>query len=913
MNQKRRTTAPPSSPNLYTGGEDFIRRILDAEPGFVYIFDLRERRFVFSNRELFVQFGYTAQELGDIGEDLLATIIPPRDLPRLAEHFESLRQASDDDYLEFEYTVFAKDGEERVVHSRDAVFARSDDGSVTQIVGVAHDITRYKKIEQDLRASTAQLTPIIEHSTNLFYSHTADHVLTYVSPQSEHFFDCEPDEALRRWTEFATDHPMNRIGFEATQRAIDTGERQPPYELELRTLKNRIIWVEVRESPVVADGKTIAIVGSLSDITDRKNAEKQLKRSEEYYRSLIENASDIVTVLDRKGRFTFTSPSMQRLMGYPPHELLGKNMVNFIHPDDQMKIIRSFAIGMRRQGVTQRDLARFRHADGSWRTFDSIGMSIRNQDGELAGIINSRDISDRVEFERKLQRSEERYRSFFEDDLSGAYISTPDGTILDCNPAFVRMFGFASVEEAKATGTTALYKNPNDRAKLLQFLEKEKKVEYHPMELLRRDGTTLYAVGNITATTDADGHIVRMKGYLFDETKRRQLETELVQAQKMESLGRLAGGIAHDFNNLLAIILGQAGLLARNSDDAERVKKGAETIETASHRGADLIKQLLTFARKTDVSLGSVDLNASVKELIAFIQVTFPKTIEIRSELSDRLSPVSGDPTQLYQVLLNLCVNARDAMPNGGVLTIRTELVPQSDIPKDLRPGTGSYVKVTIHDTGVGMDRQTIERIYEPFFTTKEQGKGTGLGLSVAFGIVESHHGHIDVRSAPDSGTAFHVYFSVADASSLPDEKNSTDPSPLSTGKETILIIEDEEMLRDMLDLALQDQGYKRIIAVDGKEGITLFAEHHDTIDLVVTDMGLPKVNGKQVVREITTIDPLARIIVMSGYLEPGIRSALLSMGVQAILQKPFITDDLLRAVREVLDLKGRVSDGSPS
>ncbi len=904
MGLKRRTNAPPSSPELYTGGEDFIRRILDTEPSYVYIYDLHERRNIFSNRELFVQFGYSPQDLKDLGESVLPTIIHPEDLPRLRAHFEALSRLTDDEYLEFEYRVFTKDRKERVVHSRDAVFARATDGSVKQIVGVAHDITKHKRTEEELRANAAQLRPIIEHSTNLFYSHTADHVLTYVSPQSRQFFDCEPEEALRRWTEFATDHPINKLGFEATQRAIRTGQRQPPYELELRTVKGRILWVEVRESPVVVDGKVLAIVGSLSDITDRKNAEEQLRQSERYYRSLIENASDIVTVLDRKGRITFTSPSMKRLIGYAPEDLLGKNLVNFIHPEDQWKIIRSFAKGMSQPGLHQQDIARFRHADGSWRIFDSIGMAVRNQDGEMVGIINARDITDRIRFEEELRQSEERYRSFFEDDLSGAYISTPDGTILDCNPSFVRMFGFASVDEARSVRTSDLYKRPDERAALLRLLQKQRKVEYHPLELMRRDGTTLYAVGNIAAVMDDQGRIIRMKGYLFDETKRRQLETELVQAQKMESLGRLAGGIAHDFNNLLAIILGQAGLLRRNSSDGERVRKGAEAIEKASHRGADLVRQLLTFARKTDVSLGAVNLNDSLKELIAFIQVTFPKTIEIRPDLADNLPKVAGDATQLYQVLLNLCVNARDAMPKGGTLSLRTCVVPVSRLRKAPQ-GTPSstYVCVDIGDTGMGMDPGTLERIYEPFFTTKEQGKGTGLGLSVAFGIVESHNGVIDVETAPDKGTTFHIYFPASTAVENVAEGETGETVASTGGREQILIVEDEELLRDMIDLALQEKGYRRLIATDGQEALAVFAGNGDTIDLIVTDLGLPKLNGRQVVKELLEVDPGLRIVVMSGYLEPGVRSELLSLGVRAILQKPFVMDDLTRTVREVLDV----------
>jgi PAS domain S-box-containing protein len=230
-------------------------------------------------------------------------------------------------------------------------------------------------------------------------------------------------------------------------------------------------------------------------------------------------------------------------------------------------------------------------------------MAVLNHDGELVGIINSRDITDRIEVENRLRRSEEQYRSFFEDDLSGAYITTPEGTILECNPAFVRMFGFSSREEATKANASALYKNPEDRKQILRLLTEEKKIEYQSLELIRQDGTALYAVGNIAGTFDESGRLTSMKGYLFDETKRRQLEGELVQAQKMESLGRLAGGIAHDFNNLLAIILGQAGLLERQSSDPERVRKGAETIGKASHRGADLVKQLLTFARSRELHL----------------------------------------------------------------------------------------------------------------------------------------------------------------------------------------------------------------------------------------------------------------------------------------------------------------------
>jgi PAS domain S-box-containing protein len=611
-------------------------------------------------------------------------------------------------------------------------------------------------------------------------------------------------------------------------------------------------------------------------------------------------AMSITTVADE--RFIDVNERYCIFSGYAREEIIGRRVMDldmWAHPDDRISVthqllkegaVRGFEFKMRRRSGEVRDVLA---------SFELIELAGENERVLISTFI---DISERKSAEEALKKSEERYRNFFEDDLTGDFMSTPDGEIMSCNPAFARIFGFASVGEAMAYNANNLFPVPEERETFMRLLNHEKKLEYYEVEYLRRDGSPVYCVENAVGIFDTSGNLTQIKGYIFDESKRKSLEKQLIQAQKLESLGTLASGIAHDFNNILCIVLGYATLLTRQTSDPENMKLSIETVVKACRRGAALVNQLLTFARKAEPELTLVKLNDSVIEISKLLSETITKTIVINLDLEQELPAISADATQMHQVLLNLCVNARDAMPNGGTLTIATHL-QQSDVVRKKFPNVAArqYVALIVRDAGVGMDEKTRSRIFEPFFTTKERGKGTGLGLSVVFGIMESHKGYIAVDSEPGKGTTFYLYFPVPESQDI-EQANAETQKEIPGGDETILVVEDEEAIRELLKTFLQLAGYTVLIAVDGREAIEVYDKHWEDIDLVLADNGLPKLSGYDIFRKMKSKNSKLKFILASGSVEPERISEILRDGARDFIEKPYTVFKVLRAVRSVLD-----------
>ncbi|MBI2429033.1 MAG: response regulator [Ignavibacteriales bacterium] len=388
-----------------------------------------------------------------------------------------------------------------------------------------------------------------------------------------------------------------------------------------------------------------------------------------------------------------------------------------------------------------------------------------------------------------------------------------------------------------------------------------------------------------------------------EKAVRKSLEEQLFHAQRMESIGTLAGGIAHDFNNILGIIMGHASLLEKIRTDPIKFSDSTQVILQATRRGAMLVRQLLTFARKNEVVVETVHINDVVTEVVKLLKGTFSKSITLTAVKENDLPTIAGDATQIQQILLNLCVNARDAMPNGGTLTITTEKIHGNRLRNTfLKAMDTDYVRIKVSDTGTGMSAETRKRIFEPFYTTKDPGKGTGLGLAVTFGIVEIHNGFIDVESELGKGTTFSIYFPGSQAATIPgeDENSGTDDS--LNGTEILLIIEDEEILRELLTHALAAHGYKILSAADAEEGVMMYKQNAEKIDLVISDFGLPKFDGFEVLKRLKAINLDIKFILASGYIEPEQRSMFMSEGAREIIQKPYDPQKFLSVIRKVLD-----------
>ncbi|NIU00148.1 MAG: response regulator [Nitrosopumilaceae archaeon] len=369
----------------------------------------------------------------------------------------------------------------------------------------------------------------------------------------------------------------------------------------------------------------------------------------------------------------------------------------------------------------------------------------------------------------------------------------------------------------------------------------------------------------------------------------------------MQSIGTLAGGIAHDFNNILGIILGHTSLLQQIFEEKDESPQSLEAIQQAVKRGAHLVEQILTFARKADIVFTSVNVNEVIKELKNMLSGTFPKTIDFELDLAQNLPPIRADQNQLHQALLNICLNAKDAMSKSGTISIVTGVISESEIQERFPEAKAKdHIEIRIADTGSGMDLDTQKRLFEPFFTTKTRGRGTGLGLAVVYGIVSSHYGFIDVKSELGKGTTFYFYFPMVSEEYVTVQDQTADV--MTSGHETILIVEDEQMLIELLENIFQTHGYSVLVARDGKEAIDVYRQHFQKIDLVLTDSGLPKLSGWEAFCSMRKINPQIKTVFASGYFEPDLKTKLIENGVVDFVQKPYSPNEVVNKIREVLD-----------
>lgn len=508
---------------------------------------------------------------------------------------------------------------------------------------------------------------------------------------------------------------------------------------------------------------------------------------------------------------------------------------------------------------------------------------------------------------RALADSEERYRRFFEEGLSGNYISTADGKILYCNRSFAHIFGFQSADDALHYDIKQLYPRSESRENFIRLLQENKRLEYHEMEMRNLNGAPVIVLENCTGVFDDDGRLMRIRGYIFDITEKRRLEEQFRQAQKMEAVGRLAGGIAHDFNNILTVIQGYTQLLMDAVDDDDALRADVRQISVAAERAAILTTQLLAFSRRQLLQPVVLNINEVVGEIAKMVQRIIGEDIDFHTILDPHLGNTLCDRSQLEQIILNLTVNARDAMPDGGKLTLETANVALSEeYTRTHAPvKAGQYVMVSVTDTGIGMDEVTIEQIFEPFFTTKEPGKGTGLGLATVYGIVKQSGGYIWVYSEPGVGTTFKVYFPRVEAHAEQEQPAPAASSSLH-GSETILVVEDEEQVRQLTVDVLESYGYRVLAAASPTEAINIARHHSGAIDLVLTDVVLPAMNGRKLVERLEKISPGFQALYVSGYTDNAIiHQGILEAGT-AFVQKPYSPRVLAAKVREVLDAQQR-------
>jgi len=633
--------------------------------------------------------------------------------------------------------------------------------------------------------------------------------------------------------------------------------------------------------------------------------EEELRESEAKYRELVQNANSIILRMDAEGRVTFINEFAQSFFGYSEEEIIGLSVVGTIVPEletsgrDLAEMIRGICTNPEAYANNVNENMR-RNGERVWISWTN--RPIFDAEGRSVGILC---IGNDITRRRQEEEARKGLVTAIEQARESIMIADVAGKITYVNPAFEQITGY-SREEVLGLSPAILKSDRHDPSFYRSIWETTSRGDAWSGRMTNRkkDGSLFQEEVTVSPIRNEEGAIVSFVAVKRDVTLEVELERQLQHASKMEAVGTLAGGIAHDFNNILQVVLGYGELLLLNREDGEEGRQETEGIVAAAQRGADLVQQLLAFSRKVESKLCPVDLNREVEQAGKLLQRTIPKMIEVSLDLAENLRIVKADLAQIGQVLMNLGVNARDAMPDGGRLVIQTRNVSfdAEYCRRNVGVQAGGHVMVSVSDTGIGMDRETREHIFEPFYTTKGAGRGTGLGLAMVYGIVKSHGGHIVCASEAGRGTTFSIYFPVADRVELLPVAVNRSKETLQQGKETILLVDDEELIRSFASKLLENHGYTVLTAVDGMEALEVFRRERERISLVLLDLIMPRMGGKACFEELLRMDPGLKVLISSGYSQDGGREDYVAAGARAFLTKPYAAQELLSMVRRALD-----------
>lgn len=808
------------------------------------------------------------------------------------------------DYYEDEYRVKTKSGKWKWILSRGKVVERDQEGRPLRMAGTYLDITSRKRTEQKLRRSEERYRTIADFTYDWEYWEDTHGKLLYVSPACERVTGYSVQEFL--------DDPglMERIIHPEDRERVmthvhetmGTGEKAAhSWDFRIVHRNGEIRWINHACRPVKGNrGRPLGQRGCNRDITDRRIAEKALLDSEARYRAVFNNAAIGIDLVDAQGRFQEANPALLRMVGYTAEELYEFGITDITHPDDVV-VSRKKLDALNSGAVDSYRLEkRYVRKDGEIFWADVCVSAIRSPAGEheaTIGVIT--DISNR----KRAEEAQKRLATAVEQAAEAIVITDTQGAIQYVNPALERMSGYGREEViGKTPGIFKSGHHDDEFYKELWNTINSGKVWAGRFVNKRKDGSLFHTQATISPVRDTNGKITNFVAVKRDITEHLQLSNQLIQAQRMEAVGTLAGGLAHDFNNLLTVIGGFSELLLASKKKEDPEYEDLHKIFRSAVKGAELVQRLLTFSRKVEPKVIALNLNGQILEVEKLLERTIPKMIDIKTDLSGDLAEIKADPTQIEQVLMNLAVNARDAMPNGGKLVLKTRNVTldREHCKVHIGASPGKHVLLKFSDTGHGMDKETLEHIFEPFFTTKEVGQGTGLGLAMVYGIVRQHGGHVTCSSEVGRGTTFNVYFPAIETKSRPEQRKSEESA--AGGTETILLVDDDEFLRDLGERILRGAGYSVVSAANELEGLDLLRKEKTRISLVVLDLYMPEMDDAEFLKELLKIDPRVKVLAAGGYSVDLSLEEPVEFGERGFVSKTFQVKELLGQVRKVLD-----------
>jgi len=662
--------------------------------------------------------------------------------------------------------------------------------------------------------------------------------------------------------------------------------------------------VEIYSGPFTRDGKPL-LVSIIHDVTERLKGEERLRESEERFRTLFEDAVLGFFRTTPGGEILMANPALCAMLGYATVEdLRSRNLErDGFHPTYER---RDFKEELEREGVIRGREAAWVRADGTTITVRENARAVRGPGGKVLWYEGTvEDISLRKQAEENLRQREEQFRMISENVSDMIALLDRDGKRVYNSPSY----GTLIPDPESLRGTDSFQEiHPDDRERIAQVFRETvetgigQRTEYR---FCAADGRVRFIESQASTIKDGDGNVVNVLVVSRDVTEKKAIDQQLLRSQRMESLGTLASGIAHDLNNVLSPILMSIEML-RKKLPLPRDQKILDTVESSVSRGSAIVKQVLAFGRGLKGERVTLQPRHFIREVLKIAEETFPKSIAFRSDLPKDLWTISADPTQMHQVLLNLCVNARDAMPDGGLLTVSAEnvVLDENYARMNIEAKTGPHVCLSVADSGSGIPPRIMERIFEPFFTTKEVGRGTGLGLSTALAIVKGHGGFFTVYSEPGKGSRFRAYLPALENGKNEPGDTPDEAAPPRGHGETILIVDDEANIREITRETLEAGAYRVLSAIDGTHAIAVYAEHREEIAAVITDMIMPFMDGMSTIRAIRKLNPGAIIIANSGFAGDVQTARAVESGANAFLSKPYTAKKLLGVLSEVLGKK---------